>query len=168
MNQGSARASTRFLSRSVLPTITSSISFEGRARSRTTRGKRPNTFLMGCMRVFSDRALQIGGHHVQVGHRLDISSSLLAMPRLTRRLRTSTSPHHVHDDVQGLGVHPHRGVALYRAARRGGRFGRAALAGAATGSEAGLAPRAPWGRHGGGRRLGFGGRGSSSHAVLGP
>ncbi|MNM83368.1 hypothetical protein D3C81_954280 [compost metagenome] len=90
---GSARASTRFLSRSVSsPTSSRLISFlSWRARSRTRRGKRPNTFLIGCMRVFITAVCRSAVTTSRLDTALDMASSPLFRPRRTRRLRTSTS-----------------------------------------------------------------------------
>ncbi len=90
---GSARASTRFLSRSVSsPTSSRLISFfRLRARSRTRRGKRPKTFLIGCMRVFITALCRSAVTTSRLETALAIASSPLLEPRRTSRLRTSTS-----------------------------------------------------------------------------
>ena len=90
---GSASASTRFLSKSVSsPTSSRVISFfKLLARSRTTRGKRPNTFLIGCMRVFITAPCKSPVTTSKLAMALDMLSSLLLIPKLISLFLTSTS-----------------------------------------------------------------------------
>ena len=72
--------------------MTNSISFlRVRAKSRTTRGNRPKTFLIGCIRVFMTAPCRSAVTTSRLATAFDISSSLLAIPRLTKRLRTNTN-----------------------------------------------------------------------------
>src|SRR3990167_4668392 len=65
--------------------------FTLRARSRTRRGKRPKTFLIGCMRVFITAVCRSAVTTSRLETALAMASSALLEPRRTRRLRTSTS-----------------------------------------------------------------------------
>ncbi len=65
--------------------------FKLRAKSRTTRGKRPKTFLIGCMRVFITAPCRSAVTTSRLETAFDISSSLVFKPRLTKRLRTNTN-----------------------------------------------------------------------------
>ncbi|MOA00357.1 hypothetical protein D3C78_1197150 [compost metagenome] len=81
------------MSRSVSsPTSSRLISFlSWRARSRTRRGKRPKTFLIGCIRVFMTAVCKSAVTTSRFDTALDMASSPLLRPRRTRRLRTSTN-----------------------------------------------------------------------------
>ncbi|CAB5604314.1 Uncharacterised protein [Pseudomonas aeruginosa] len=138
---GSARASTRFLSRSVSsPTSSRLISFfMFRARSRTRRGKRPKTFLIGCMRVFITDICRSPVTTSRLATALAMASSPLFRPRRTRRLRTSTSSPTMFMISSRRAVSTRTVVSASLAAGLSGAAGRAAAALAgATGFAAGL------------------------------
>ncbi|MNH11727.1 hypothetical protein D3C79_712490 [compost metagenome] len=84
-------------------------------------GEATEHLLDGLHAGLHDRPLQIRRHHVQVGHRLGhllvVAGDAEAHQAVAHQHQLT---HHVHDDVQGLGIHPHRGVVLHRIAALGG------------------------------------------------
>ena len=96
------------------PAISRLIFIQTAGQILTTLGKRPNTFLIGCMRVFITEFCKSAVTTSRLATALATSSSPNLDFNVASRFHKHQFTHHIHDVIEPGGIDAYRGFRLRR------------------------------------------------------